>query len=161
MGSAENDSRLSDESSARGIKYTYPSSYLQALGRCIVEVLSDIFLNKYSLFNPLCTSFWKDCLEILQQREQLITFHEHVEQIVGFFVLLDELVPSKGQTWPLDCLARPLVTNSFHAIRSTVTSMFRNASAKFSWFLRLIVCSFFINIVNNVKAACLLQVSIL
>ncbi|OAY73390.1 E3 ubiquitin-protein ligase listerin [Ananas comosus] len=121
LGSAENDSRLSDESSARGIKYTYPSSYLQALGRCIVEVLSDIFLNKYSLFNPLCTSFWKDCLEILQQRERLIKFHEHAEQIVGFFVLLDELVPSKGQTWPLDCLARPLVTNSFHAIRSTDT----------------------------------------
>ncbi|XP_072959491.1 E3 ubiquitin-protein ligase listerin [Typha angustifolia] len=117
----EVDSQFSDQRSLRELNSSYPFSYLQELGKCIIGVLSDISLKEYDLLNAFCTSFRRDCLEIIQQGEHLQKFHEHIEQVVCFFRLLDLLVLPKGQTWPLDFLARPLITDSFPVIRSMDT----------------------------------------
>ncbi|KAJ0978328.1 hypothetical protein J5N97_013802 [Dioscorea zingiberensis] len=93
-------------------------SYIQELGKCIVGILSDISSKNLDLLNAFCSSVRKDCLNVFQQGECLAGFSDNVQRIADFFSLLDEFSLRKGETWPLHCLAGPMVANSFEAIKS-------------------------------------------
>ncbi|XP_009417968.2 E3 ubiquitin-protein ligase listerin isoform X1 [Musa acuminata AAA Group] len=106
------------ENSKQRTSSSYEASYIQELVRCIVGILVDISLEDRNLLNVFSTSFQKDCLEILWQGECLQNFHEHVERITRFFLLLDELVLQKGHDWPLKFLGQPLIMTTFPVIKS-------------------------------------------
>ncbi|CAA6669280.1 unnamed protein product [Spirodela intermedia] len=80
----------------------YPFSYFQELARCIIGVLSNISLRKISLLGTFCTPFQKDCLDILQQEENLQKYSEQTERISNFLLLLDQHALQKNETWPLN-----------------------------------------------------------
>jgi hypothetical protein len=94
--------------------------YLQDLEKCIVEILDVIADTEHHLLNISCELLVRDCLDIIQQVEKLSKFQDHVEQLVSFFLSLDQLVVHKGKTWPLERLARPLVAQSLPAIMFVV-----------------------------------------
>lgn len=115
---AEDGSQSSQERSRHTPNTSCPTSYVQELGKCIIGILSDISLKKSDLLNVFCTSFQKEYMEIIQQGDSWQNFHENLKRIISFFKLLDQHVLQKGQTWPLHCLARPLVMMSFPVIKS-------------------------------------------
>lgn len=114
----------SDGLAAKGLQISddmstsYPISYIEELGRCIVGILADISNKDFSLLTIFCTAFHKECLEIFQHGEHGPKFSERVEQISNFFRLLDQFIWQKGQTWPLHTLAGPLFANSFKFTKS-------------------------------------------
>ncbi|CAN6344350.1 unnamed protein product [Urochloa humidicola] len=95
----------------------YPRYYLQGLEKCIVEILDVIADTENQLLNISCELLVMDCLDIIQQGEKLSKFQDHVEQLVSFFLSLDQLVVYKGKRWPLERLARPLVELSLPTIK--------------------------------------------
>lgn len=115
--SAEEGIRISDERSS-----SYPISYVEELGKCIVEILADISNKEFSLVSVFSTTFHKDCLEIFHKGDRQPKFPERVEQISNFFQLLDQFVWQKGQAWPLYHLAGALFANSYRVIKSMVRS---------------------------------------
>lgn len=113
-----NSVQLSHKNSGSAAANTqYPMYYLQGLEKCIVEILDVIADTENHLLNISCELFVRDCLDIIQQGEKLSKFEDHVEQLVSFFLSLDQLVVHKGETWPLERLARPLVEQSLPAIK--------------------------------------------
>ncbi|KAL5770105.1 hypothetical protein ACOSP7_014259 [Xanthoceras sorbifolium] len=44
-------------------------SYFQELGKCIVEILSDIYLLEHKLITSFCAMFQEICLQVFQQNE--------------------------------------------------------------------------------------------
>nr|CAB3490866.1 unnamed protein product [Digitaria exilis] len=112
---------LSHKNSGLAANTQYPVYYLQDLEKCIVEILDVIANTEDHLLNVSCELLVRDCLDIIQQGEKLPKFQDHVEQLVSFFLSLDQLVVHKGITWPLERLARPLVEQSLPAIKFTDT----------------------------------------
>uniref|UniRef100_A0A1D1ZG63 E3 ubiquitin-protein ligase listerin n=2 Tax=Anthurium amnicola TaxID=1678845 RepID=A0A1D1ZG63_9ARAE len=110
-GSTKDDPRLN-----------YPTGYLQELARCIIGILSNISSRKSSLLVPFCASFWKDCMDILQQEENMQKYSVHTEQIVNFLLLLDQHATQKNETWPLEHMAGPLFAKLFPLIKSLDSS---------------------------------------
>ncbi|RLM58440.1 hypothetical protein C2845_PM18G00190 [Panicum miliaceum] len=106
----------SHKNSGSVVNTQYPMYYLQDLEKCIVEILDVIADTEHHLLNISCELLVRDCLDIIQQGEKLSKFQDHVEQLVSFFLSLDQLVVHKGKTWPLERLARPLVAQSLPAI---------------------------------------------
>ncbi|KAF5201967.1 E3 ubiquitin-protein ligase listerin [Thalictrum thalictroides] len=96
----------------------YSLDYMQDLGICIIEILSVIALKECGLFATFSRAFQENCLEIIQQAEQLERPSEHVVQIENFLILLDKHAVQKGETWPLEFLAVPMMTKAFPSIRS-------------------------------------------
>lgn len=117
-GSAEEARQLLNERSKETLSASYPLCYVQELGRCIVELLSDISNKQFSLLSAFFTSFKEDCLEMFQKGDHLSKFHEHAERIASFFRLLDQHAVQKGQAWPLHSLAGPMLADSFTVIKS-------------------------------------------
>lgn len=97
---------------------SHSKSYVQELGKCVVGILSDFSLKDCNLLGAFCSSFQKDCLMIFQQGESSEKFELQLERIETFFRLLDQLAWQNGQTWPVHCLARPMVVCSFPVIKS-------------------------------------------
>ncbi|KAG2622911.1 E3 ubiquitin-protein ligase listerin-like isoform X1 [Panicum virgatum] len=108
--------QLSHKNSGSVMNTQYPMYYLQDLGKCIVEIVDVIADTENHLLNISCSLLVRDCMDIIQQGEKLSKFQDHVEQLVSFFLSLDQLVVHKGKTWPLERLARPLVQQSLPAI---------------------------------------------
>ncbi|KAJ1274115.1 hypothetical protein BS78_05G038000 [Paspalum vaginatum] len=108
---------LSDKNSGLAANTHYPTYYLQDLERCIIKILDALADTENHLFNISCQTLLRDCLDIIQQGEKLSKFQDHAEQLVSFFLCLDQLVVRKGKTWPLEKLARPLVEQSLPAIK--------------------------------------------
>ena len=108
--------QLSHKNSGSVVNTQYPMYYLQDLEKCIVEIVDMIADTENHLLNISCSLLVRDCMDIIQQGEKLSKFQDHVEQLVSFFLSLDQLVVHKGKTWPLERLARPLVEQSFPAI---------------------------------------------
>ncbi|PIA58085.1 hypothetical protein AQUCO_00500192v1 [Aquilegia coerulea] len=98
-----------------GAKYSL--DYMQDLGICIIDVLSVISLKECGLLATFSRAFQEKCLEIIQQAE-LERPSEHVVQIENFLILLDKHAVQKGETWPLEFLAVPMMTKAFSSIRS-------------------------------------------
>uniref|UniRef100_A0A0E0EXA0 E3 ubiquitin-protein ligase listerin n=1 Tax=Oryza meridionalis TaxID=40149 RepID=A0A0E0EXA0_9ORYZ len=115
------DCQLSHKESLLASSTRYPTYYLQDLGKCIIEILDEISAMENHLLNIACETLLKDCLDIIHQRESLSNFQYHVEQVVSFFISLDQLIVQKGKTWPLESLARPLIEQSVPAIKSMDT----------------------------------------
>jgi hypothetical protein len=94
----------------------HPVYYLQGLEKCIVEILDVIVDTENHLLNLSCVLLLRDCLDIIQQGAKLSKFEDHV---VSFFLSFDQLV-HKGETRPLERLARPPVEQSLPAIKFVV-----------------------------------------
>ncbi|ONM19885.1 E3 ubiquitin-protein ligase listerin isoform X2 [Zea mays] len=108
---------LSRKTSGLAANMHYPTYYLQDLKKCITEILDVIADTENHLLNISCQSLLSDCLDIIQQGEKLSKFQNHVEQLVSFFLSLDQIVVCKGELWPLERLAKPLVEQSLPAIK--------------------------------------------
>lgn len=113
---------LSHKTSGLAANMHYPTYYLQDLKKCIIEILDVIADTENHLLNISCQSLLRDCLDIIQQGEKLSKFQNHAEQLVSFFLSLDQIVVCKGEIWPLERLAKPLVEQSLPAIKSMVRS---------------------------------------
>ncbi|XP_042478735.1 E3 ubiquitin-protein ligase listerin [Macadamia integrifolia] len=96
----------------------YPMGGMEELGKCIVGILSDLSTKEGNLLSTFCVKFQEDCLEMLRQEEHLQKSSEHIEQVVNFLSLLGKEAVQKGEKWPLDYLAGPLMAKSFPLIRS-------------------------------------------
>lgn len=118
-GSAEGI-QLSDGRAMETLSASYPMSYIEELGKCIIGILADISKTDSRLLTVFSTTFLKDCLEIFHQGEHHPKFPEHVERISKFFHLLDQFAWQKSQTWPLQYLAAPLFAKSFKVIKYMV-----------------------------------------
>lgn len=94
----------------------YPKSYFQELGKCIVEILSGIYLLEHDLLSSFCTTFHETCLQVVQQKENLGLFSE--EQIIKFLSLLEQHAIQKGEDWPLVYLVGPMLAKAFPMIKS-------------------------------------------
>ncbi|KAF0933682.1 hypothetical protein E2562_018911 [Oryza meyeriana var. granulata] len=114
------DCQLSHKESLLASNTRYPTYYLQNLGKCIIEILNEISAMENHLLKIACETLLKDCLDIIHQRERS-NFQDHVEQVVSFFISLDQLVVQKGKIWPLESFARPLIEQSVPAIKSVDT----------------------------------------
>jgi hypothetical protein len=117
--SGDTSVQLSHKNSGSAVNTQYPMYYLQGLEKCIVEILDAIADTETHLLNISCELLLRDCLDIIQQVEKLSKFEDHVKQLVSFFLSLDQLV-HKGETWPLERLARPLVEQSLPTIKFVV-----------------------------------------
>ncbi|RVX22716.1 E3 ubiquitin-protein ligase listerin [Vitis vinifera] len=95
----------------------YPKSYAQDLGKCIIEILSGIYLLDHDLLSAFCSTFQENCLEIVKQTENREK-SENVEQIVKFLLLVEQYAVLKDETWPLIHLVGPMLSKSFPLIRS-------------------------------------------
>uniref|UniRef100_A0A0D9VAZ7 E3 ubiquitin-protein ligase listerin n=1 Tax=Leersia perrieri TaxID=77586 RepID=A0A0D9VAZ7_9ORYZ len=113
--------QLSHKESLLPSNTRYPTYYLHDLGKCIIEILDEISAMENHLLKFACETLSKDCLDIILQRERLSNFEDHVQQVVSFFISLDQLIVQKGKTWPLESLARPLIEQSVPAIKSMDT----------------------------------------
>ncbi|KAF6174070.1 hypothetical protein GIB67_020252 [Kingdonia uniflora] len=91
--------------------HKHPLSYKHDLGTCIVEILSNIFLKECDLLRTFCTTFKENSLDIIQRSP------EHVDEVVNFLFLLDQHAVKKGETWPLEYLTGPMVTEVFPLIK--------------------------------------------
>ncbi|KAK9159226.1 hypothetical protein Scep_005800 [Stephania cephalantha] len=64
--------------------------------------------------------FHKNFLETCKLANSVERSIEFVDQMVNFWLLLDQYAVQKGETWPLQCLARPVLTEIFPLIRTLV-----------------------------------------
>ncbi|KAL5757043.1 hypothetical protein ACOSP7_021464 [Xanthoceras sorbifolium] len=96
----------------------YPMSYFQELGKCIVEILSDIYLLEHKLLSSFCATFQETCLQVFQQNEIIERRTENIEQIIHFLSLLERHAMQKDEAWPLINLVGPMLAKAFPLIRS-------------------------------------------
>lgn len=120
--STDGGSLLSHERSQQRVNSSHQACFTEELLRCIIGILLEISQEDKHLISVFCTSFLKDCLEIIREGDSLQNFHEYIERIVRFFLLIDKLILLKGHDWPLLFLGRPLFFTAFPMIKSTVSS---------------------------------------
>lgn len=111
----EGDSLSNDKSTDA---QNYSSSYIQELGRCIVNILTHVSLKEFGLLHDFFATFLKDCLAVLQHTIFSKIIQEYLRRIINFFLLLGQLPLQKGQTWPWEFLAGPLIASSFTTIKT-------------------------------------------
>ncbi|XP_020578179.1 E3 ubiquitin-protein ligase listerin [Phalaenopsis equestris] len=116
MTTGVEDDPLSNEKLAEAQNYS--SSYIQELGRCIINILTHISFKEPSLLHDFYATFFKDCLAVLQQRIFSKIIQEYMERIIDFIFLLGQLPLQKGQTWPWEFLIGPLIASSFTTIKT-------------------------------------------
>lgn len=119
-GSASEGIQLSEEKSQEIVSASYPTSYTEELGKCIVGILADISIKESYLLTEFSTIFLKNCSDIFQQGENQPKFPVYVERMSNFFRLLDQYAWQKGQIWPSNYLAGPLFAKSFKITKSMV-----------------------------------------
>lgn len=93
----------------------YPMPYLQALGKCFVEILLGIHVLDINLLSVFTVELEDNCMSVLQQAGNV----EMVEQIISFMLLLEKHAVTKGATWPLVYIVGPMLAKSFPLIRSS------------------------------------------
>ncbi|KAI5434998.1 E3 ubiquitin-protein ligase listerin isoform X1 [Lathyrus oleraceus] len=93
----------------------YPMPYLQALGKCFVEILLGIHILDINLLSVFTVELENNCTSVLQQAGNV----EMVEQIISFMLLLEQHAVTKGATWPLVYIVGPMLAKSFSIIRSS------------------------------------------
>lgn len=106
------------EKSIEKLTAKYPLDYRQELGKCIVEVLSDMSVKESDLLITFSEVFQENCMEIILQAEHIERASEHVDQIVNFLLLLEQLAVQKGAKWPIELLVIPMIRKSFPTIKS-------------------------------------------
>lgn len=113
---SEDGNLPSNEKNVDTMNMKNPKSYFQELGKCIIEILSGIYLLEYDLLSSFCTTFRETCLQVVQQKENVVL--SSGEQIVKFLSLLKQNAIQKGEDWPLVYLVGPMLAKSFPMIRS-------------------------------------------
>lgn len=98
----------------------YPMPYLQALGKCFVEILLGIHILDINLLSVFTVELENNCTSVLQQAGNV----EMVEQIISFMLLLEQHAVTKGATWPLVYIVGPMLAKSFSIIRSSVSAYY-------------------------------------
>lgn len=98
----------------------YPKPYLQALGKCFVEILLGIHILDINLLSVFTVELENNCMSVLQQPGNM----EMVEQIISFMLLLEQHAVMKGATWPLVYIVGPMLAKSFSIIRSSVSGYY-------------------------------------
>lgn len=125
--SSSEDAMCGSNQSKSAVQHSkkYPKSYLQNLGKCLVEILSNISSKDSTLLCAFCSTFQKDSLEVLHKGESIPRFSDFVERITNFFLMMNQLGVVKDQDWPLNDLAGPLVAKCLPLIKSLVSSNFK------------------------------------
>ncbi|KAG7538391.1 Zinc finger RING-CH-type [Arabidopsis suecica] len=94
------------------------ASYLQELGRCILEILSGINLLEQNLLSFFCISVQESFLNMLQQGNlEIVT--GSMRKMIDFLLLLERCSVLEGESWPLDQFMGPLLSKAFPWIRSS------------------------------------------
>lgn len=92
-----------------------PEGYVQDLGKCIVEILSDIFFLEPDLLLQFCSTFQQTCLGVFQQTDSSV---ENGEGVIEFLSVVNQQAVRKGETWPLVYLVGPTLSKSFPLIKT-------------------------------------------
>ncbi|XP_015087754.1 E3 ubiquitin-protein ligase listerin isoform X1 [Solanum pennellii] len=100
---------------SRQLNVKVTEGYVQDLGKCIVEILSDIFLLKPDLLLLFCSTFQETCLGVFQETDSSI---ENGEGVTEFLSVVNQQAVRKGETWPLVYLVGPTLSKSFPLIRT-------------------------------------------
>ncbi|CAH8358759.1 unnamed protein product [Eruca vesicaria subsp. sativa] len=93
-------------------------SFLQELGRCIVEILSGVNLLKQNLLSFFYKSVQESYLNTLQQGS-LETVTGSIQKMIDFLLLLERNSVLEAETWPLNKFIRPLLSKAFPWIKSS------------------------------------------
>lgn len=108
------------------------ASYLQELGRCILEILSGINLLEQNLLSFFCISVQESFLNMLQQGNlEIVT--GSMRKMIDFLLLLERCSVLEGESWPLDQFMGPLLCKAFPWIRSSVSYCPRFVTPVLSW----------------------------
>ncbi|KAJ6761857.1 E3 UBIQUITIN-PROTEIN LIGASE LISTERIN [Salix koriyanagi] len=103
------------------LKIKYSRSYFQELGKCIVEILSGVYLLEHDLLSTFSVVFKENCLRMFQPMGNTESTTENVEQVIKFLSLLEKHSVRKGENWPLVYIVGPMLAKSFPLIRSLDT----------------------------------------
>ncbi|XP_050216478.1 E3 ubiquitin-protein ligase listerin [Mercurialis annua] len=114
----EHANATSDQKLVESLSIKYPMNYWQELGKCVVEILSDIYVMEHDLLCPFRAAVQEDCFGMFQQKEKTRRVTENVDQVIKFFALLEEHSVQKGEAWPLVYLVGPILSKYFTLIRS-------------------------------------------
>lgn len=104
--------------SVEPLKIKYSRSYFQELGKCIVEILSGVYLLEHDLLSTFSVVFKENCLRMFQPMGNTESTTENVEQVIKFLSLLEKHSVRKGESWPLVYVVGPMLAKSFPLIRS-------------------------------------------
>ncbi|KDP32598.1 hypothetical protein JCGZ_13148 [Jatropha curcas] len=115
---SEKTCAISNQRTAELLTIKYPMNYLQESGKCIVEILSGIYLIERDLLSTFCVAFQENCLKMFQLKDSTGRNTENVEQVIKFMLLLEEHSVRKDETWPLVYLVGPMLAKCFPSIRS-------------------------------------------
>ncbi|OMO82940.1 Zinc finger, RING-type [Corchorus capsularis] len=96
----------------------YPTGYLQELGKCIVDILSGLYLLERDLLSSFCVTFQETCLGLLQENVVAEQPTANIEPIINLLLLVDRHAKQKGESWPLPHLVGPMLAKSFPLVRS-------------------------------------------
>ncbi|KAL0735081.1 hypothetical protein Bca4012_011291 [Brassica carinata] len=94
------------------------ASFLQDLGRCIVEILSGINLLEQNLLSFFFKSVQESFLNTLQQGN-LETVTVSMKKMIDFLLLLERASVLEAESWPLDQFMGPLLSKAFPWIKSS------------------------------------------
>ncbi|KAE8722748.1 E3 ubiquitin-protein ligase listerin [Hibiscus syriacus] len=100
----------------QNIKYSI--SYLQELGKCIVEILSGIYLLEEDLLSFFCVAVQEACDRLLQKKVTTEPPTLNIEPIITFLFLVDLHAKRKGESWPFLHLVGPMLAKCFSLVRS-------------------------------------------
>ncbi|KAJ8561486.1 hypothetical protein K7X08_033963 [Anisodus acutangulus] len=100
---------------SRQLNLKIPEGYVQDLGKCIVEILSDIFFIEPDLLLQFCSTFQQTCLGVFQQTDCTV---ENGEGVTEFLSVVNQQAVRKGETWPLVYLVGPTLSKSFPFIKT-------------------------------------------
>ncbi|CAH2069534.1 unnamed protein product [Thlaspi arvense] len=103
---------------AETLSMTNSVSYLQELGRCILEILSGINLLEQNLLSFFFTSVQDSFLNMLQQGNLEIVMGS-MKKMIEFVLLLEKYSVLEGESWPLDQFIGPLLSKAFPWIKSS------------------------------------------
>lgn len=95
-----------------------PEGYVQDLGKCIVEILSDFSLLEADLLLQFCSAFQQTCSGVFQQTDSSV---ENGEGVTEFLSVVNQQAVRKGETWPLVYLVGPTLSKSFPLIKTLVS----------------------------------------
>lgn len=115
--SDSSEKNVSHRKKADVLNMKYPMPYLQALGKCFVEILLGIHNIDINLLSVFTVEFEDNCTSVLQQAGNV----DMVEQIISFMLLLEQHAVLKAATWPLVYIVGPMLAKSFSIIRSSVS----------------------------------------
>ncbi|KFK27369.1 hypothetical protein AALP_AA8G374000 [Arabis alpina] len=104
--------------SAEALSMGNSVSYLQELGRCILEILSGINLLEQNLLSFFCNAVQESFLNTLQQENvEIVT--GSMRKMIDFLLLFERYSVLEGESWPLDQFMGPLLSKAFPCIKSS------------------------------------------